>query len=56
MTDDELRVAVSSNRSWRGVLRAAGRTSPRYGRELKARCDDLGISYEHFRAAPATTS
>lgn len=53
MTDDELRDAVAASRSWRGVLRVAGRSSPRYGRELRARCDDLGISYEHFRAGPS---
>jgi hypothetical protein len=52
MTDDELRAAVDASRSWRGVLRVAGRTSPRYARELRARCDALGIDYAHFRAGP----
>src|SRR5690349_21149574 len=48
VTDEQLRVAVAASRSWRGVLRTVGLTSPRTGRELKARCDVLGIDYSHF--------
>ena len=48
VSDEALRTAVKANRSWRGVLRAFELTSPRTGRELKARCDVLGIDYAHF--------
>ena len=53
VTDEQLRGAVAGSRSWRGVLRALGRTSPRTGRELRARCDALGIDYDHFRNGPS---
>ena len=52
VSDDELRAAVAASRSWRGVLRVVGRTSPRVGRDLRQRCDALGIAYGHFRAGP----
>ena len=47
---DELRTAVASTGSWRGVLRALGRRpdNGRAGRQLRARCDRLGIDYSHF--------
>lgn len=48
ISDEQLRIAVAASRSWRGVLRTLGRTSPRTGRELKARCDVLGVDYGHF--------
>jgi hypothetical protein len=44
----ELRAAVVASRSWRGVLRALGYTSPRLGRELRAACDQLQLDYSHF--------
>lgn len=50
VSEEALRTAVAANRSWRGVLRAFELTSPRTGRELKARCDVLGIDYGHFGA------
>jgi hypothetical protein len=47
---DALRTAVASSGSWRGVLRALGRRpdNGRGGRQLRARCDGLGIDYSHF--------
>lgn len=48
VSDEQLRAAVAASRSWRGVLRQVGKTSPRTGRELKERCDALGITYGHF--------
>lgn len=50
VSEEVLRTAVAASRSWRGVLRKLGLTSPRTGRELKARCDVLGIDYAHFGA------
>lgn len=49
VSSDELRAAVAATRSWRGVLRYVGLTSPRYGRRFQRACDDLGIDYGHFR-------
>jgi hypothetical protein len=48
VTQAALRQAVASNRSWRGVLRQLGMSSPRNGRIMRAACDELGISYAHF--------
>jgi hypothetical protein len=47
---EALRTAVAGSRSWRGVLRALGRRpdNGRVGRQLRARCDSLGIDYSHF--------
>lgn len=45
----QLRAAVAASRSWRGVLREVGLTSPRQGRKLKQACDEYGIDYRHFR-------
>lgn len=53
VSDEQLRVAVAGSRSWRGVLRALGMSSPRTGRELKARCEVLGVDYSHFRNGPS---
>jgi hypothetical protein len=50
VTEEQLRIAVAASRSWRGVLRTLGRTSPRIGRELKGWCDALGIDHSHFGA------
>src|SRR3954447_6364527 len=44
----QLRAAVAGSRSWRGVLRALGYTSPRLGRELREACDRLHLDYSHF--------
>jgi len=44
----QLRGAVAGSRSWRGVLRALGYTSPRLGRELREACDRLQLDYSHF--------
>lgn len=49
VSKDELRAAVAASRSWRGVLRHVGLTSPRYGRRFQRACDELGIDYGHFR-------
>ena len=48
VTEAALRDAVAANRSWRGVLRHFGMSAPRNGRRMRAACDALGISYEHF--------
>jgi hypothetical protein len=48
VTVDALREAVAASRSWRGVLRHFGMSAPRNGRSMRAACDALGISYEHF--------
>ncbi|MDQ1599854.1 MAG: hypothetical protein QOD68_1328 [Actinomycetota bacterium] len=47
---DELRTAVANTVSWRSVQRALGRRpdNGRVGRQLRARCDRLGIDYSHF--------
>jgi hypothetical protein len=50
VTADQLRAAVGVSRSWRGVLREVGLTSPRQGRRLKQACDVHGIDYRHFRS------
>src|SRR5437763_4404361 len=44
----QLRAAVAGSRSWRGVLRALGYTSPRLGRELREASDRLQLDYSHF--------
>lgn len=49
VTVEVLRVAVATSRSWRGVLRHVGLTSPRQGRRMQQACDELGIPYSHFR-------
>jgi hypothetical protein len=46
-----LRDAVASNHTWRGVLRQFGMTAPRNARRMRAVCDRLGVSYEHFDPA-----
>jgi hypothetical protein len=49
-TDDELRAAVASQHSWRGVLRALGLTATSAGSQRSARrnADRLGLEYSHF--------
>jgi hypothetical protein len=44
-----LRAAVSSQTSWRGVMRCLGFTTSRTGRVLRDICDEIGIDYRHFR-------
>ena len=49
-TDDELRAAVASERSWRGTARALGLKGTSGGglRALKRRATELGIDSSHF--------
>jgi hypothetical protein len=49
-TDDQLRAAVSSQCSWRGVLRAIGlkSTSGISLRTVRQRAEDLGLDSSHF--------
>jgi hypothetical protein len=51
VTEAQLRDAVASTASWRGVLRHLGMTSPRRGRKMRRACDLLEISYGHFSSA-----
>src|SRR3954454_4354826 len=44
-----LRAAVSSQTSWRGVMRCLGFSTSRTGRVLRDICDEMGIEYGHFR-------
>lgn len=48
--DDQLRVAVASQHSWRGVLRALGlkATSAGASRTARRHADRLGLDYSHF--------
>lgn len=48
--DEQLRAAVASQHSWRGVLRALGLVATSAGsmRSARRHADRLGISYEHF--------
>lgn len=39
--------AVLRSRSWRGVLRCLGSTSPSTGRRLRAVCDAVGLDHRH---------
>lgn len=48
VTEEALRRAVQTCRSWRGVLRSLGLGSPRTGRQLRAFCDQRGIDHSHF--------
>lgn len=50
-TDEQLKVAVKSSYSWRGVLRALGlvATSSATIRSVRRRADTLGYDYTHFR-------
>lgn len=49
-TDDELRSAIASQHSWRGVLRVLGLKATSAGslRTARRHADRLGISYGHF--------
>lgn len=49
-TRDELAAAVTSAHSWRGVLRALGRSGASAGtlRAVRRQVDALGIDYSHF--------
>lgn len=49
-SDDELRAAVASQRSWRGVLRILGLLPHSAGalRSARHRADLLGFDYSHF--------
>lgn len=49
-TDEELRSAVASQHSWRGVLRELGLLATSAGsvRTARRHADRLGVSYEHF--------
>lgn len=49
VNEADLRQAVATSRSWRGVLRALGVQSSRHARALKSQCDRTGIDYGHFR-------
>jgi hypothetical protein len=51
VSDSELRTAVASQHSWRGVLRAVGlpESSSRHVRLLRSRSVALGIDTRHFR-------
>lgn len=48
--DGQLRAAVASQRSWRGVLRALGLTATSAGsqRSVRRHADRLGLDYSHF--------
>lgn len=50
LSEADLQAVVGVSSSWREVLRRCGETSPRIGRRLRERCDELGISYRHFRS------
>lgn len=49
-TDDELRAAIASQQSWRGVLRQLGLVATSAGslRTARRHADRLGFSYAHF--------
>lgn len=49
-TDDELRSAVASQHSWRGVLRALGlkATSAGASRTARRHAERMGLDYSHF--------
>jgi len=48
--DDQLRMAIASQHSWRGVLRALGLTATSAGsqRSVRRHADRLGLDYSHF--------
>jgi len=54
VTEDQLREAVASNRSWRGVLRTLGLKSASFGPKLRNACNELDIDYSHFGSIVAT--
>jgi hypothetical protein len=54
VTEDQLREAVASNRSWRGVLRTLGLKSSSFGPKLRNACNELDIDYSHFGSIVAT--
>lgn len=47
-SEAELRQAITSARSWRGVLRALERTSPKLGRQLREAALVRAIDFSHF--------
>jgi len=52
-TDEQLRVAVAGQRSWRGVLRALGLVATSGGSigTVRRRADKLGLDSSHFTGA-----
>jgi hypothetical protein len=54
ITEAQLRAAVASSRSWKGVLRLLNLRSASYGRKLRNACNALDIDYTHFRSILAT--
>jgi hypothetical protein len=50
-SDEQLVIAVSTSRSWRGVLRALGLVATSAGamRSVRSNADRLGIDYSHFK-------
>lgn len=54
VTEEQLRVAVASSRSWRGVMQALGLLNKGAGRKLRNAANTLDIDYSHFRSILAT--
>jgi hypothetical protein len=54
VSEEQLRTAVASSRSWRGVLLALGLRGSSYGPKLRNACNALDIDYSHFRSILAT--
>lgn len=48
-TDEQLREAVASNHSWRGVTRALGLAGLAISRTARQRADELELDASHFR-------
>jgi hypothetical protein len=54
VTEQQLRDAVASSRSWRGVLLALGLKSSSFAPKLRNACNALDVDYGHFRSILAT--
>jgi hypothetical protein len=54
VTEQQLRDAVTSSRSWSDVLLALNIRSKSYGPRLRNACNTLDIDYTHFRSVLAT--
>lgn len=54
VTEEQLRLAVATSRSWNGVVRVLNLRSNSFGAKLRNAANTLDIGYSHFRSILAT--